>query len=119
MYSAKGIVNYYEDSVYVSCPKEIVTYYRKLVPKSVTLNPTKYDPHITVIRHEIIPDKTQWKKYEGQEVEFQYSSEIDFNEIYWWLPATCTFAENLREELGLPRVPPWRNNFHITIGNLK
>jgi hypothetical protein len=72
---------------------------------------------------------TAWKKYEGQEVVFEYSNLIYFSDTYCWLNAFSKRLEEIRTELGLrvvpehpalypPRRPGWWT-FHSTLGNFK
>ena len=107
------------DEVYAFVDKDLSLYYRTFVPKHIVLNRQKFDPHISVVRHEIVKDKTNWNKYNEMKVEFEYSNEVEHNDTYWWLVVKCEFLETLRESLGLNRLPSWHNNFHITIGNTK
>lgn len=120
MFKSYAIVKYINDEVYAFVDKDLVLYYRSLVPKYIiSLNRQKFDPHISVVRHEIVKDKTYWNKYLDHKIEFEYSNEIENDETYWWLPVTCEFLSDLRAELGLNRFVSWHNKFHITIGNTK
>ena len=100
---ALGIIRYYDDEwkVNVAIEDDLAAYYRSLVPKYYKINPTRYPPHITVVRREEIPNKEVWGKYEGKEVEFLHS-QIRRGTIYWWLDTYCDFLLELRTELGLP-----------------
>jgi hypothetical protein len=80
-----------------------------------------HGPHISVIagKYETITDgfKPLWNKYQDCQINFQYCEEVENDGEYFWLPVKCEQIENIREELGLPRITPipW----HLTIGNLK
>lgn len=94
-------------------------YYRSLIPTDIKLNIPRFDPHITVVRNETITDMTNWSKHDGMIVSFLYSTEIEHDETYWWLPVKSNILFTIRESLGLNPNPPWHNGFHITIGNTK
>jgi len=121
MYTSIGLLRYNdgENKVYMECPSQIVDYYRSLVPKEIELNKTRFAPHVTVVRKEVIIKRDEWRKYDGCECSFEYSPIIGNNETYWWLPVTSKQLEVLREGLGLIGCPPWHNGFHLTIGNTK
>lgn len=104
----------------------IVCFYRSLIPKHITINPQKYAPHISVVRHENKLNMEYWRKYEGEQVEFEYSNYIHSGTVYWWLNAFSTRLEEIRVELGLYihdkyTQPPdgYLKCFHITLGNNK
>lgn len=103
----------------------IAHFYRSLVPKSVGLKIPFYSPHISVVRKETPMRMENWDRHYGEVVEFEYDTEIQHDETYYWLNAYSKRLEDIREELGLPvhsnftRPPDGRRCFHITIGNLK
>jgi hypothetical protein len=97
----------------------IVELARALVPKWVRLNRQKYRPHISVVRWETPSDLTRWGAYEGEEVEFLYSSIVQFDDVYWWLDVQSTRLNEIRVQLGLPEWRTGRDGFHLTIGNTK
>jgi len=83
--------------------------------------------HITVIRgaYEWLGPKGNlnlWGKYDGDSIEFEYEPRITTREPepdrpkYFWLNVSCPKLLDIREELGLPREPPYP--LHLTIGNL-
>lgn len=99
---------------------------KALLPKSVILNPTRYSPHISVIRKEIPVLLEHWGKYEGQMAEFEYTNFVYSSKIYWWINVFSKQLENIRLELGLPVSSPYTRPpegyekcFHSTIGNTK
>lgn len=97
--------------------------YRKFVPKSRTVNPQMYLPHITVVRtgkEQPITNQEVWGKYEGEMIPFTYDSEIHFDGLYYYLNINSERVGDIREELGLPRYRFDDNKkYHITIGNAK
>ena len=102
--------------VYAPCDDEIARYYKSFIPKYENVQRGRYQPHITIVRHEIIPKMEFWKKYQNLCVPFEYNSEIDCNDRYWWLPVRCEFFALIREELGLPL---GKYSYHMTLGNTK
>ncbi len=128
LFSSSGTLHYSTEGVNlrVEVDPEIVRYYRSLIPRSIKTNPQAYSPHISVVRKEIVPNMTAWRKYEGKEIVFFYSNIICFGDVYVWLNVFCSELEDIREELGLSRSseitrPPtgWDWTFHTTIGNFK
>jgi len=112
----------------VEVDKGIAEYYRALIPKWLPVMPTRYDPHITVVRQEKEEPvhKEHWKKYQGEEVEFFYSPIVQQGKVYYWLNIFCVQLEDIRLELGLPvrsefTLPPegFRKCFHMTVANKK
>ena len=61
--------------------------------------------------------KSIWKKYHGEEVEFEVFPPLKHDSLYFWLSVVCTRIHEIRLELGLPHNP--RHGLHLTIGNLK
>jgi len=104
----------------------IASFCRAMIPKHITLNPQRYAPHISVVRHEHNVNMEHWGKYEGQEVEFEYTNYIHNGSVYWWINAFSNRLEEIRTELGLYihdkyTQPPegYKKCFHITLGNCK
>ena len=106
----------------------LIDFYRSLVPKILNIKPQAYKGHISVIRKEI-PQVLYldhfWGAYEGEEIEFQYRNDIQYDETYCWIPAYSARLSGIRTELGLP---PFRRikrpehedpSYHITLGNFK
>lgn len=126
MLTGLGTIKYFDDEwkVNVQIENDLAAYYRSLVPKYYKINQTRFPPHITVVRNEEIINKKAWRKYEGKEVEFQYSI-IRRGTVYWWLDVYCDFLLKLRTGLGLPlyndltKPPDKKSCFHLTIGNSK
>ena len=128
LFTSAGTLHYSEHGykLAVDVDPEIVRYYRSFVPKHIKMNHQAYEPHISVVRKEVVPNLQFWRKYEGEQVVFQYSNFICFGELYVWLNVLCKRLEDIREELGLSRSseitkPPegfdWM--FHCTLGNFK
>lgn len=94
----------------------IADFYRSLIP--IQNNPQRYAAHVSVVRREA-PNMEFWGKYEGKQIEFQYSNEIRNDETYLWLDVECERLQQIRVEMGLPAYPWWRNKYHITLANVK
>lgn len=117
----------YGFKAYVEVDKEIINYYRSLIPKYITYQPQKYPPHISVVRYET-PDLNVWNKYtkKKEEIDFSYEGTVKFGQMYLWLNCFSKRLEEFRLELGLPveskyTLPPegFTKCFHCTIGNMK
>lgn len=106
---------------------EIGRYARSLIPKSFGVQPPKYPSHITIVRERVptIQFGPNFGKYDGQRADFAYIPEVANNEVYFWYPAFCAMATDIRMELGLPmiagynRPPDGSYSYHITIANTK
>jgi hypothetical protein len=129
MYKSTGKFIYIVDNslikVNIEVDPSIVNYYRNLVPKYINLNKTKYTPHITVIRNELINNYDILNKYNNKEIEFYYDGIVRNDNVYYWLRAFSVELSYIRYELGLKiyddiaMAPDRFPSFHITIGNLK
>jgi hypothetical protein len=102
------------------CDPEIGRYYRHIYSiqhhRAVELIRPSWKEHITVIRNEEPPNQEPWLKYDGMEVEFDYTPELVTTEDseYFWLEVNCPFFTQIRQELGLGD-PLWP--FHLSIGH--
>lgn len=121
-FKCKGKLEYYTRWLILLVNDDIAKYYQRIIHLSnrrVVLQHPKHGAHITVIagKYEDVGNHPLWKKYQHQEVEFEYSIDIGTDECYFWLPVECRKIEEIRVELGLsPKIPiPW----HLTVGNLK
>lgn len=105
--------------------REITRYYRWWVKTQywIELYQPSWDAHISIIRGEEPADalKHLWKKYDGQEVQFEYSHNVrqsgdttgyDRPDHYWFVEVRCELLNHIRDELNRPT--GW--NFHLTIG---
>jgi len=99
--------------------QQIADFYKSLIPKWISVNPQRYPAHVSVVRRETPPNMDVWNKYQGTEIEFEYSQIIVADETYFWLDVFCPRLGEIREEMGLKAFPPWRNLYHITLGNSK
>lgn len=123
---SSGALRYYGGfKLNVEVDPGIVELARALVPKSVRLRRTRYEPHITVVRNEAVPKPGKWSLYEGIITTFEYDPYVYNDDTYYWLRVYCPLLTDIRRELGLPpssqwsRAPDGFESFHVTIGNLK
>jgi hypothetical protein len=122
IFQSTGTYHYFNHWLILECDEELARYYRQLVHlyyRSIVLQKPMHGSHITIIagKYENAPYRQYWKKYDGQQVKFEYDPHINTDNEYFWLTVNCKEFENVRVELGLnPIIPiPW----HLTIGNLK
>ena len=108
--------------------QSISDYYRALIPKYYYVKSQAYHAHITIVRlgKEQPKNMEFWGRYEGRRIGFSYSPIIQRDDKYFWLNAYSEEIGDIREELGLPRFRDdslfggiKRNEYHITIGNIK
>ena len=97
----------------------IADFYRSIVPKYINVNKPRYSAHISIVRKEPKVDMKLWGTKEGQPVEFEYFNELDWDELYIWLPIRSEAIKEIRKELGLAEYPWWINGYHLTVGNFK
>ena len=99
------------------CDQEIVNYADYWLKKQgiYSYRYSLYGSHISVVKGEKPLYEDLWKKYNGVKVSFKYSNAINDNGKYWWLFVKCPFFKVIREELGLPKRPPYFR-FHLTVG---
>ena len=121
MFRSRGTLRYYESWAVVYIDPEIAKYYRSQLPQSLEFNVPKYPPHITVVRkdREIVLDQSLWNAYGGEVVEFTYEHTVCSDDKYFWLKAYSKRIEEIRIELGLPRIRNGFTEFHVTIANTK
>ena len=129
LYATTGTFRYFKKEGYkliVEVDQELSDYYRSLIPRYKDVNHQRYGAHISVVRREIPVNLEFWGKYEGQEVEFVYDSEVKWGRVYYWLNTFSEKLEKVRTELGLPvsteyTRPPegFVKCFHMTLANVK
>lgn len=84
--------------------------------KAIKLGRPSQNLHVTVISGEQPPiDKVlEWGRYEGTDLWCRLYYQAATNGNAWWMPVYCEAAYNLRERLGLRRVP--EPDLHLCIG---
>ena len=115
----KGVIRYKPDwRVVLDVDDEIPALYRWFVLRrhGIRLLGSRWQAHVTVVRKEEPPVKEHWLKYEGRELEIEYSVTVHryLDTVFWHLDVTSPELLDLREELGLPRQP--EDPLHITVG---
>lgn len=125
----KGTLRYSSDfKLVIVVDPGIAEIARALIPPHFQAQPTRWPAHITGVRNEVIPVygvNNFWGKYEGEEVDFLYSTKIHHDETYFWYEVACGRLQEIRAELGLPCSSQWTrppNNvemLHITVANRK
>ena len=131
--SSRGTFRYSLDReghrLVVTLDRDFGAYYRALIPPWYPCQGTRFAAHITVVRagRDKPKDLTNWGKYDGKTVTFQYDPYIHVGWAYYWLEVWCCDAlEDVRVDLGLPKISEWtrppgsrKSCFHTTIGNRK
>jgi hypothetical protein len=111
--------------IYVAIDPELGRLYRSLIPKYLNPQPTRYPPHITVVRREGTPARWRWRRFDGAQVVFLYDPEVQYDNTYFWLNCWSEFLLDVRMHLGLPdhtqytRPPSGEECFHCTVANSK
>lgn len=119
MFRSSGTLIYYPSWwIVLRCCDDLARYYRRsLRIKGLAAPP--YGSHITVVNGgvEEPPNKPFWQKYDGDEIEFEYSSEVYGEDGFYWLMVKCDKLHDIREELGLERELKWP--LHLTVAKEK
>jgi len=109
----------------VEVDPELGRLYRSLIPKYLHPQPTRYPPHITVVRRETPPASWRWRHLDGCQITFFYDPEVQYNEVYFWLRCWSQSLIEIRLDFGLPehteytRPPDGEECFHCTVANAK
>lgn len=128
IFKSSGIIRYDPTSprstfrkhwVILQCDKELLRYYQHIYSTLYwkRLQTAVWNSHISICRGEVPTIPENWKRYNGQEIEFQYSYDGEFknNGKHFWLLAWSRGFGEIRSSLGLetePTVP-----FHLSIGS--
>ena len=97
----------------------IADFYYSLIPKSFRANRQFYPAHVSAVRYEDPPKMEFWGKHENEMIEFFYSPIIFNDSTYFWIDIQSPMIETIRMELGLGAYRQGRNEYHMTIGNIK
>jgi len=114
---ASGTISYYDSGwIVVYASRDLMKYYRKL-GELEHLSIPKHGAHITIVNggKEDPRGSPAWRKYEEQEITFEYSIDVGYEDGFWWLTIRSEELHNIREELGLARDLYWP--LHITLAN--
>lgn len=101
-------------------PKDFGKYYQYFLRKEkhLILNDPTYNAHVSIVRGELIRNKSSWKKYQHNKFFIEYEPEIvQFKDnkkpgSFYCINFESKKLAEIREELGL--IP--FSTFHITIG---
>lgn len=98
--------------------KSIIDYYQYWIQKHYDLQfeKTVWGSHISVNRGVVPPNPSAWKKYKSEQIDFEYTNRIYRKHWFFCVDAYSKRLEEIREELGLPKLPP--AGFHLTIGRI-
>lgn len=106
--------------IILKCDREIIRYYQHIFYTLYfkKLQTAMWGSHCSIVRGEKPCDAGAWKKFDGQEIEFNYSYDGEFysNGQHFWIKAWSNSFSEIRESLGLPKEP--RVPFHLSIGSL-
>jgi hypothetical protein len=94
---------------------DLALYYCSVIKQKygVHLHPPMWGNHVTVVRGDEKPPKSQvWKKHEGETVEFEVSPHLYRNWNFWCLPVRSQQLHDIRKELGLAAF----HEMHVTVG---
>jgi len=76
----------------------------QVTQKGIKVAESAWNAHISVVRGETPLNQNAWKKYQGERIEFEYSPILQSNGAHWWLPVVSKDLDDIRSELGLPKV---------------
>ncbi len=104
--------------VILKTDEELVRYYQNWIKQhfDVGFEKTVWGSHISAIRGEEPTNKEFWGKYKNEKIDFTYTNNIYRKHWFFCVEAYSQRLEDIREELGLSRLP--KTGFHITIGRL-
>ena len=102
----------------VKTDEGIIEYYKKQIRDHFDLKfeKTVWGSHISAIRGEEPLKKELWNKYPKEKISFTYSNRIYRKHYFFCVDAYSERLEQIREELGLSKLPKF--GFHLTIGRI-
>jgi hypothetical protein len=103
----------------IVCDDQISRYYAWLLKRRgvevYSNDKGLWGTHVSVLKGDHPPNPTAWGRYEGYEVEFNYTHLIRYdNGEHAWVDVYSEDLSAIRQELGFP-FKPW---YHLTIGRL-
>jgi hypothetical protein len=103
----------------LECDDQIADYYAwQLKRRGIEVHSNAsglWGTHVSVLKGDPPPDPTAWGRYEGYEVEFNYTHLIRYdNGEHAWVDVYSEDLSAIRQELGFP-FKPW---YHLTVGRL-
>jgi hypothetical protein len=112
-------------SAIIETEQDLIDYYRYLFlcHFKISLLKPNWKSHISLIRgiDEYTPLVEEfWKECDGQEVSFDYTREVFWNDTFVWINTYCPAYFQLREKMGLEYTHEEMHNWgHITIGKFR
>lgn len=131
LFKCKGIITFpdnitkkhemqseWKQTIIIKTNCDIENYYSWFIQKrfNLVLNKTIRGSHLTIVNDKMNPSEFNKFRdiFENKEIIFYYNPIPVTNGEHWWLRVFCPESENIREIMGLNRVPYF--NLHLTIG---
>ena len=106
----------------------IMDFYRWLIlkGKGFILHKPSWPAHVTVVRGEEPKNKSMWKAFQNEEIEFEYSYNVrysgdtvsmknpELNGTYWFIDIYSDRLSEIRQSLGLSA----KQKYHLTVGRV-
>ncbi len=105
--------------VILKTDEEIIRYYQHWLQlkSNVKFEKTLWGSHISVNRGVVPINSKLWNKHKNKVFTFLYSNVVKpVNNLFYYVDVISPDLEDIRDELGLPRLP--NNGFHLTIGRV-
>ena len=104
--------------VVLECEPHILEAARaSLEQTGVRLSRPLWGSHISIVSGEPPPREDRWRTRQGERVAFDYDLAPRTEGGFYWLDIVCDELLDLREALGLTRLP--RHPFHLALGRAK
>jgi len=101
-------------AILVLDPKAVAPHLKQLRQRGVSISPSIWGPHCSVVRGERVHPGL-WKTGDQEQFTIEVDTEIQRNRAgYFWLKARSPELERIRQDMELPSRP--RPDFHLTIG---
>lgn len=132
LFKVKGILDFYPEDIskkhiaqsewkrvaIIKTNCDIAHYYAWYLKTrfNLILNEPVRGTHVTFISDRVnnIKYDTVGQELNGKEITFYYENTPKSNGKHWWLRVWSTDAEDIRESIGIDRIPYF--SFHLTLG---